>query len=170
MLKHLWLIFIATFLFGFMTGVVVYFAANTGKEGDGSIEPIGKGMTITASVYGGCELVGCPSYRIENNGSYAYVVWTPEGNEVRYEDTLTDKQLTILRSQLKLTDFDRLDDTEFTGTCPIAFDGPAYRYAIEYRGERYEVDSCIEVVDGEPLFATLTEYFTIFEKLYALSE
>lgn len=170
MLKHLYLIFVATFVLGFMMGVIVFFASNTGKEGDGSIEPISKGMVITGSVYGGCERIGCPSYRIENDGSYTYIVWTPEGNEVRYEDELTGKQLTLLKSELKMTDFEHLDDTEFTGTCPIAFDGPAYRYDIEYSGERYEVDSCVEVLDGEPLFSTLEEYFNLFSILYSLEE
>lgn len=170
MLKHLYLILASTFVFGFMTGAIVYLQTNTGREGDGSIETISKGMTITATVYGGCERIGCPSYRIENDGAYTYIVWSPEGGEVRYEDTLTDKQRATLVTELKETDFDRIDDSEFTGTCPIAFDGPAYRYDIEYRGERYEVDSCIEAIDGEPLFATLAGYFSVFELLYGITE
>jgi hypothetical protein len=170
MLKHLYLILASTFVLGFMTGAVVYLQTNTGREGDGSIEPISKGMTIVAEVYGGCSRIGCPSYRIENSGAYTYIVWSPEGGEVRYEDVLTDKQRATLLEELKGTDFEALDDTEFTGTCPITFDGPAYQYDIEYKGERYEVDSCVEVVDGEPLFATLEEYFNLFSILYSLEE
>lgn len=169
MLKHIWLVLIATFVFGFLTGVIVYIQTNTGEEGDGSIESIAKGIAITASLYGGCERIGCPSYRIEDDGSYIYIIWTNEGNEVRYEDTLSDKQLAVLKTQMKETDFERLIDTEFTGTCPITFDGPAYEYTLEYRGERYELDSCIEVLEGEPLFTTLSEYFTIFDTLYGIS-
>jgi hypothetical protein len=145
---------------------MVFLLNHTGKEGDGSIEAASKGLTIIASSYGGCSLVGCPSYRIENNGSYTYILRNPEGNEVRYEDKLSTRQLEVLRTQVKETDFDYLDDTEFVGTCPIAFDGLAYEYVIEYKGERYEVDSCIEVLSGSSFFKTLEEYFTVFALLY----
>ena len=57
-------------------GVIVFFAAHTGREGAGGIEETQSGIQIVAEMYGGCEIFEenrCPSFRIENDGSYTYI-------------------------------------------------------------------------------------------------
>ena len=168
MLKHLYLILIATFIFGFLTGVIVYFQNNTGEEGDGGLETNTKGFTIVAYMYGGCEMGGgCPSYRIANDGSYTYIVRDREAGETRHDDSLSRKLHDLLRAQVQGTDYERIFDTESSGTCPVVFDGAAYRYDIVYEGERYEFDSCEEDLGDEALFETLENYFTVFNVTYS---
>jgi hypothetical protein len=167
MLKHLYLILIATFVFGFLTGVILFLQNNTGKEGDGGIQTNTKGFTILAYEYGGCTKTGgCPSYRIANDGSYSYITRDSIKGEAKHDDSLSSKQFEALRTRLGEVDFNAIDDTEFKGTCPSATGGIAYRYDIEYQGERHEVDSCIEIIGNQPLFKMLEDYFGIFTITY----
>ena len=167
MLKHLYLILISTFIFGFITGVILYLQNNTGKEGDGALEANTRGITILAYQYGGCTSLGCPSYRIANNGSYTYIIRDREAGEKRFEDVLSDSQQERIKDSLASIDLDAVYDTEFVGTCPIAYDGIAHRYDITYKGERYEFDSCTELLEGKELFDTLEDYFEIFRITHA---
>lgn len=165
-MKHVYLVFVSTFFLGFVTGGLVFLFNHTGKAGDGGIGAPAAGMSISAVAYGGCTHLGCPAYKIEDDGAYTYLtgsVSTPG----RFTDSLTDRQLATLRAELADADFDAVAASRFTGTCPVAVDGVAYRFAIEYRGERHEVDTCDADVEGDPLFATLEDYFGIFDLLYA---
>ncbi len=167
--KSLYLIFISTFVFGFITGAVVFFQSNTGNEGDGSLEENTRGFTILATMYGGCMRDdGCPSYRIANNGTYLYIVRSREAGELRYDDTLSEKQLDMLRTNVEETNFEDVANTNFSGTCPDTFDGVAYRYDIQYEGERYTFDSCVENLDQVPLFAIVQNYFEVFSSVHTL--
>lgn len=160
--KNLYLILIATFVFGFATGVILYLQNNTGKEGDGAIETNTKGFTIEAYTYGGCEeMQRCASYRIQNDGSYTYFGRLGE-EETKQEGTVTSAQRTDLRETLGDTELQALTNTTFGGECPAFVDGLAYRYEIEYEGNRYAFDSCVEELRGTPLFDTLENYFEIF--------
>lgn len=167
-LKSLYLILAATFLFGFIAGVILYLQNNTGNEGDGSLQTSTKGFTIQAYMYGECERRGgCPSYRIANDGSYVFIVRTEGQEEVKYENILTGKQLETIRDQLSKTYFADMTHTKFVGTCPASVGSVAYRYEIEYKGERYTFDSCVEQVVGIPLMDGLKNYFGVFNTLQA---
>lgn len=163
-MKHVYLIFFATFLLGFITGGLTYLFSNTGKAGDGSLSA-SRGISISGVAYGGCTLLGCPAYKIEDDGAYTYLTGSGAENG-RFTDTLTDTQLSTLRNELKTVDFAAIARSHFSGTCPAAVDGVAYRFAIEYKGERHEIDTCVEDVRGYPLFSTLEEYFGVFNLLY----
>ena len=169
MLKHLYLIFIATFILGFATGVILFLQANVGQEeSETPSEASQEGFTITAYMYGGCERGGgCPSYQIENEGSYTYVVRRQESGETKYEDMLSKKQYTALQTLVSETKFDTIMDTTFTETCPVASDGVAYRYDILYNGKRFSIDSCLVKIDNEILFRELQNYFKVFWLLYS---
>ncbi len=162
MLKHLYLILGSTLIFGMISGVVLFLSNNTGEEGDGGLETSTRGFTIIAYQYGGCMRLGCSSFRIANNGTYMYITRDAQTGEERFEDVLSDKQLDTLRSLIAGTNFNRISDSTFSGTCPITYDGMAYRFDITYKGERYELDSCEESLDGFQLFDTLGSYFEIF--------
>jgi hypothetical protein len=162
MLKHLYLILGSTLIFGIISGIVLFLYNNTGKEGDGGLETSSRGFTIIAYEYGGCMSLGCSSYRIANNGAYMYITRDAQTGEDRFEDVLSGRQLGTLRTLIGETNLRRALDTSFTGTCPITYDGVAYRFDITYKGERYELDSCRQSLDGVPLFDTLSSYFEIF--------
>ena len=168
MLKHLYLIFIATFIFGFFVGVILFLKNNTGQEGGGAL-PAGDtpGFTVLASMYGGCvRSGGCPSYRITSDGSYTYVARLQESGETPQAAMLSTKQYDTLSTYIRTTDFDSVMRTQFNGTCPATVDGIAYRYDILYNDTPYTLDSCVENFDGEILFAELQNYFDIFSAQY----
>lgn len=159
--KHLYLIFIATFIFGLVSGSVLFLYNNTGGDGDGGITG-SSGMSITAHTYGGCEYTGCSSYRIEEGGAYTYIVHNPSGEERRYEDSLTNTEWRSVSAKLSGTDLPQVQSSEFTGTCPAYVDGISYRYEVVYKNVSYEFDSCEQATEDVPLFETLRRYFEIF--------
>lgn len=166
--KSLYLIFGATLIFGFVTGVIVFLQNNLGKEGGGSLDTDTGGLTILANMYGGCSRGnGCTSYRITNDGAFEYLVHNGDAGEVRYGDTFSDKQFEALTTSISKTDFNAVKQTKFTGTCPSTYDGVAYRYSIQYEGVPYTFDSCSEKLDGA-LFLMLQNYFDVFASMYAI--
>lgn len=165
-MKQLYIILVATFLFGCAAGVILYLQNNTGNEGDGALHTSTKGFTVQAYMYGGCERAGaCPSYRIANDGTFVFIERRVGQEDMKYEDALTTKQLEVLRTQLADTDFIALMNTKFAGTCPADTDGIAYRFEIEYKGERHNFDSCVEQITGNQLMELLKEYFSIFQTM-----
>ena len=161
-LKHFYTILIATFIVGFFAGVYLYFFTRQPiepKPEDGTA----RGFEITGDQYGGCQLVGsCPSYRIEENGRYTYISGVGTDETSRFEDRISESRVKDLAELLRRTDLESIEDSEFSGTCPAAFDGPAYRYEIRTEGVTHVVDTCVEDVNNTPLFETLADYFTIF--------
>ena len=164
MLKHLYLIFIATFVFGFIAGVILFLYNNTGQEVDTSHDGTNvEAFTIHAYMYGGCMRGGgCASYQISNDGSYTYIVRTQVSGERKFNGVLSKNKQIDLLEKVSTTEFDVVTNSQYTETCPVTFDGVAYKYDILYKGERYEFDSCIEDVEEEVLFDLLQEYFYIF--------
>lgn len=156
---------IATFIFGFMSGIILYLYNHTGAEADPNdsyVEEPVEGVTIIAYMYGGClEVGGCPSYRIAEDGTYVYISRN-RGEEERFEDALTGAQYDLLRARLASTDMSGVKGTQFTGACPASYNDIAYRYEITYGGEQYDFDSCGEDLETEPLFETLQGYFEVF--------
>lgn len=164
MLKHLYLIFIATFVFGFIAGVILFLYNNTGQEVDNAHNGANvEAFTIHAYMYGGCMRGGgCASYQISHDGSYTYIVKMQASGERKFSDILNKNERDDLREQVGITEFENIANTQFIETCPVAVDGVAYRYDILYNDERYEFDSCVEDIENEVLFKTLREYFDIF--------
>lgn len=120
-------------------------------------------FTIRAYMYGGCMRGGvCDSYQISHEGSYTYIVKMQASGERKFNDILNKNERDDLGEQVGTTEFEIIENTQFTETCPTAVDGVAYRYDILYNGERYEFDSCVEDIENEVLFKTLREYFDIF--------
>ncbi len=166
--KFLYLVFGATLIFGFVTGVIVFLKSNTGNEGNGSLETNTRGFTITANMHGGCARGnGCSSYKITNNGAFEYLVHNGDAGEVRYGDTFPEKQFEVLKANITKTDFNAVKDSKFTGTCPSTYDGVAYRYDVQYEGTQYTFDSCAENLD-EAFFQILQNYFDVFASMYAI--
>lgn len=163
MLKHIYLILIATFIFGFLSGVILFHYNNTGEEGGGKLKKETHDVIITARTYGGCERgARCASYRIVGDGAYLFIPQTGGDSSVKYEGTLSEKQQSVLFSVLAETDLGVAQNTSFEGTCPADHDGVAYRYDIVRGDEEYSFDSCVVDMSNAPLFASLRTYFTYF--------
>ena len=149
---------ITTFFVGFISGSYVYFVTEDELPQffAGTDVP---DYEIIGDTYGGCQRLGeCPSFLIQDSGTYTHL--SPKRGE---EPERTTRQLTRdtredIRDLLRSTDFERIENSTFSGTCPIAYDGLAFRYEIHIGEVRYRLDTCRQEVEGE-LFEYLTQYF-----------
>ena len=161
--KHLAILFLITFLTGFGSGVSMYAETRVVEEFDPE-EVNGTeqaGFEILVYTYGGCERVGCTSYRLLDDGTYTYLVRNLDG-DARYEDSISPKRLEELVLLLRDTDFDEVSETSFMDTCPVLYDGLAYRYELRINGIAHSLDSCTQDLSGFILFDILVNYFDIF--------
>ena len=164
--KSIYLILVSTFIFGFLTGGIVFLKNNTGGEGDGSSTSIQKGFEILAYTYGGCERLGCPSYRVTQDGLYTFFEKGRENETLKIDGEIDEESLDILKHEMNDADFEQFKEKKFEGTCPIQVDRVAFRYDITYKGERYRFDSCVEDVREVLLFNILLDFFSQFENEY----
>lgn len=173
MTKHVYVILLSTFVFGFVTGAILFLYNNTGNGEDG--EPVllegEAAISVTAYRYGGCARGdGCASYRIADDGTYEYIVRSRAEGETRFADTLNSAEKTALFKTLKDTNLESLLETAFTGTCPVEYDGTGYRYNVTYYDKHYAFDTCVQDLENEPLFITLADYFEMFSNTYTIPE
>jgi hypothetical protein len=165
--KHIYLIFLTTFLLGCVAGVVILLQTKTGgSEIEDSTPKKMEGFTISARMYGGCMRVGCPSYHIDTRSTYTYIFNNQEREEQRIEDALTQKQAEALDTLVRQTDFTGVKATSYEEACPVTYDGVAYTYDIESAGGRYSFDSCVENLEQYELFIQLSNYFDAFAHIH----
>ncbi len=164
MLKHLYIVIGSTFVFGIISGVLLFLITHLGNEGGGEVEQFDTGISVVAKLYGGCQMAGtnCPSYRIANDGSYAYV--EPTRQLEPFKGELSGSEWRGIRSIIRKEDF--LGYNEFTGTCPVAFDGVAYVFEINMGGDEYIVDSCLDDIEDIELYENLKRYFKVFQNFH----
>ncbi len=155
-----------TFFTGVVSGVYVYFISREPETYPDPSLTEESGYEIVTTMYGGCERIGCSSIRFVDDGSYTYLVSDGSDGYERFEDRVTTGQLETLTELMKETPFDAIADSVFEGSCPIIYDGLAYRFAIHYEGTQYDFDSCSEFLEGVPLFEELIEYFDIMDDTY----
>jgi hypothetical protein len=165
MLKHLYFIIFLTFVTGLATGVYGFFSTREPAD-ENPREEVGgaeTGYEILATVYGGCERIGCASYRLMDDGTYLYLA--PDGvrGYARYEDEVSPRQRERVEDLLMSAPLVRIEETIFVGTCPATYDGIAYRFDIRREGDTYSLDSCTQSLDDEELFIELIKYFDIME-------
>ena len=162
MLKHFYLFLVLTFVMGLLAGVFIYFTVREPSEPEGPQEEPAGDFEIIVDTYGGCNMLdSCASYRILGDGTFTYV---ERGLDTkRIGGVLNDDQIATLERLLGRTNFDVVEKSEFSGTCPITYDGLAYRYEIRYKGN-HSFDSCVEDTKDELLFDTLNEYFGVLQR------
>jgi hypothetical protein len=165
MVKHLYLIILLTFITGFATGIYGYFMT---RSDDASVEhtilpEVDDGYEILVTVYGGCARIGCASFRLIDDGSYTYLAPQNVRDYARFEDVISSRQQEVVTNLIESTPFDEIMRTVDEGTCPVAYDGIAYRFDIRVASERYSFDSCVQSLDNEPLFLELVKYIDIME-------
>jgi hypothetical protein len=165
--KHFFLLTISTFVFGFVTGAILFLVTNTGGEGDGGLDTSTRGIEVVVRAYGGCEMLGagrCPTYRIGNDGAYTYIHLDDEAEVVQSRGELSNTQMATLRRLVRA--LEGVSHPPFTGTCPIASDGLAFTYEVTSDGVVYTYDSCEDALEGEALFETLNDYFESFDMIH----
>lgn len=157
----------ATFLFGFVSGTILFLYNNTGGvDLDGEIlnKPIG--TEITVYEYGGCMKRGvCASYHISDTGTYVYIVRGRNSETIRHEGKLSTGEWRSLYSLLQKENLETVSRSKYSGTCSADIDGISYKYSIVSTDGRYELDSCAQNVSGE-FFDTLNVYFTTFGDMH----
>jgi len=164
MLKHVYLIFISTFVFGLLAGSILFLSSHMDQEGGGDITgDTPSGYAIAVYGYGGCERVGCPLYHVTQDGSYVFI----DSTGTRHEGTIPFESRRDIGDALRATHFAEVSASTFEGQCPIIYDGMAYRYDITYQEHEYHFDSCAQALEGVPLFSMLNEYFTQFSEKHA---
>lgn len=157
--KHMYVLIFTTFLLGMAAGVYGFLMTRDAVVWKTTPDaPQVRGFEISAYTYGGCEHLGCSTYRIGDDGTYTY-----RGNSEseRREGTLPQEAKDALTRTLLDTPLSSVSESPFTGECPTYVDGLGYRYEIRRGSETYRVDSCVHNLDG-PLFTMLEEYFTVF--------
>lgn len=162
MTRHHTLMILLTFVMGFITGVFGYFWSRNVEEAPPRA-PVEEGYELLVTAYGGCERIGCPSFRLNDDGTYQYLAPVSVRDYAKYEDTVSDKQHESISELVYGTDLERLTNSEFMGTCPVTYDGLAYRIEVRREGERYSLDSCENELEDEVFFVELTKYFGIME-------
>lgn len=166
MKKHLYFIMFLTFVTGLSVGVYGYMSTHTGDGvRDAVPEPALEttGYEVLATVYGGCARLGCSSYHLTESGAYRYLAPDGRGGYYRYEDEISPKQREALAVELMHAPLARIAASSFTGTCPVTYDGIAYRFEIRRETERFSFDTCAQSLDGVELFVELVKYFDIME-------
>ncbi len=155
---------------GFLGGMYLYFLTRSPSDAPSASSAVSKkGYEIIATTYGGCERVGCRSLRILDDGSYTYLVPGNDTEYSRYDDTLSDVQIVELTDLVEETPFEAIEVSKFQGTCPVTYDGVAYRFEVTFEGKIYDFDSCVNNLEKIPLFDEFVRYFEIMNATYVSS-
>ena len=70
---------------------------------------------------------------------------TTDGKLVK---TLSKTEVENLVAKINATNFKAIESTKFTGTCPIAYDGPEMVYTFNVAGSAHVLASCKVVIDN----------------------
>lgn len=160
----------STILIGYIAGIFLYFQTRDPDNTAPTLEEertADAGFEIIGYSYGGCERIGCASYRVLDDGSYSYLAIDRAEGDERFEDALSTKRIEELQALVDDVDLETVLSSSFVGTCPVTYDGLAYRYEMRMEGVWYSIDSCKQDIEREPLFGLLGNYFEIFRALHA---
>jgi hypothetical protein len=119
-----------------------------------SLVPVGAGPLVTVTVRGGdCPEAACGGTTvIERDGRVHQI--EPAAAEL---GDLPDNVLTALDAAVKTTDFDVIRARQFTGECPVAFDGQEFIYEFGAPEGTERIATCETEVDpNHPLFAAVS--------------
>ncbi len=161
-MKHLYLIIASTFFIGFMTGVYVFIVIGKPEVQISVLDNTSAGIEIIAYEYGGCEMLGCSSYRILEDGSYTFIQNKRDGNVEKYTDNLSDNLINEMIDSIDKSELERVYNSTFEGPCPADVDGIGYRFKILMDNEKYVFDSCENDIMGSKFLVNLIDYFQIF--------
>jgi hypothetical protein len=153
--KSISAILVSTFVLGFVSGAVFFFLSHTGSSTVPEATDEEIDFSIVVRTRGGCMRVGCPYYKIEENGAFTYV---NPGTAERYEGMLEKEEIIALKSEMEQLDLPSFERSVFTGQCPIIYDGLAYAYTLTHAGTMYTLDSCTHALDTQLFFSKLNAF------------
>lgn len=158
-MKQFYFILVSAFIMGVVSGVYIFFASRADAPDFTPFDTEVRGFEITGDEYGGCERLGCPSFRIIDTGAYIYLRSVRGGEDVRHENTLSDTELKNIKDELRKTSLAEIESRSQSASCAPLTDGVAYKYRISIGDVEYVVDSCVDEVRSSTLFNILKGYF-----------
>lgn len=160
----------ATFLVGFFAGGYFYLTNLAGfvSEVKTPDEEKVSEFIIVADVYGGCRDT-CPSFQIQNDGTYRYLYTAEAGAEkVMRKGELPPRMLRQLRTIATVEALEEQSVPTEPPVCDSYTDGIDVEYEITLDGVVYTLDSCGTAVvgDGELWMGlqSIWDYFETGEK------
>ncbi|MCA9362219.1 hypothetical protein KC906_02495 [Candidatus Kaiserbacteria bacterium] len=155
-----------TFVVGFFVGGYLYltnFAGFASQIATPDIEAVSE-FVIVSDVYGGCREV-CPSFQVQNDGSYRYLFTPGYGEDQVLRQGVLPRELEReLRAVLTPAALMRQAAPIEPLICNSYTDGIDVIYEITLDGEEYTLDSCGTDVQAESrLWLTLGKIWTHFE-------
>ena len=142
---------LVTFVVGLFAGSYLYttgFADTVAKYTTPDVESVSE-FSVASYVYGGCRNA-CPSFRVENDGSYR-LFYTPVAGaeQVLRQGTLPFTLQRQLNNTLIVSDLVVQSQPREPALCNSFADGIDIRYEITVEDTQYELNSCGTTVDGE---------------------
>lgn len=157
---------LVTFCVGFFVGGFLYITevAPTATVSAVPSKEAVASFSITSEVYGGCR-DACPSFRVENDGSYRYFYSPIVGEEpVSRKGSLPSKLQKELHKVLVPAQLTAQAKPKQPVVCNSYTDGIDVSYEIEIDGNKYKLNSCGTTVDGNSaLWKKLGEVWDYFE-------
>lgn len=121
-------------------------------------------FVIQAEAYGGCRQT-CPSFQIQDDGSYHYL-YTPAAGEEKVvrKGSIPSELNRELHRLVTVTELQRQSVLIEPAVCNSYTDGVDVVYQITLDGIEYDLDSCGTAVEGEsPLWVALQGIWNYFE-------
>ncbi len=156
MTPKIFIIAISSFVIGLVTGSFVYYtefrrefeeptqpSPQVSESVIAGAAPSEDGFSVTATAYGGCERLGCSSYRIADTGAYIYA-----GKE-SIDGILPAAALQNLELALRQAPLERQSQAVDKTNCSSFVDGGDFRYDIVFAGTSFTLDTCRTNFDND---------------------
>ncbi|MCA9356574.1 hypothetical protein H6784_00320 [Candidatus Nomurabacteria bacterium] len=155
-----------TFVVGALAGAYLYttqFAPTATISALPTKEKLSE-FSITSEVYGGCR-DACPTFHVENDGSYRYFYNPIQGEApVSRKGSLPAKLQKELRNTLTPDLLKVQSKTKQPVVCNSYTDGIDVSYVVVVDGQEFKLNSCGTAVDAEgKLWKTLGSVWDYFE-------
>lgn len=129
-------------------------APSTG-ESPAPSEVAGNDPLLTVEFRGGMCVAGSECKNtlvITEAGEYSYTL----GQSAPQTGTIDAGTIATLEEQMAAADFEEIKAQPFTGTCPLAFDGPELVYTFHTDAGDQTLESCsVGIDENSPLFQTV---------------
>lgn len=156
-----------TFLIGFIAGGYFYISNVAGLATKLETPDVKKAskFVIVADVYGGCRNT-CPSFQVQNDGSYRYLYTPAAGAEkIVRQGVLSHELMVRLRTALTKEALLKESVEIEPAICSSYTDGIDILYEITLDGEVFTVDSCgTDVSSDGQLWQALAAVWDFYER------
>lgn len=154
-----------TFVLGLAVGIYVYISGFAGFWSNITVseQSTEEGFVLVADVYGVCRS-DCPSFRVDDTGSYRYIYPVTGGDSVTRDGRLPYGIRQELRTAMESSELVRQSQETTPAMCDSYVDGIDVRYTINYEGAEYVLDTCGSAVDTDStLWASISGVWDFLE-------